>query len=131
MAQDRYIYWDTRKPTYDQLKMLTADYLDKAGVVVAGVSTDELGVLLVSFGRPIDALADSSSEALKRMPDVSDGVKQDLLNKPHREFEIWIHKDCVNILTREQDEFVCAVADGLVKTIVLYFGGVDERGIKL
>jgi hypothetical protein len=40
-----------------------------------------------------------------------------------RHIEVWVAKDCLDVLTRQQDEFTSGVADGLAAAFVRFWEG--------
>ncbi|MDO8621744.1 MAG: hypothetical protein Q7R80_00760 [bacterium] len=106
MAADRIMLWqDGNRPTNEEVRMLLEDF--SSGV----------GTITFDGNRWYWALPGAPSEPLKRIaPDVF-GRLQDLLHE-ERWIEFIVCDDHGDVITRHQDPFVRALADGLAATIV-------------
>lgn len=126
MAADWFIrFQKNNKPKKAHLQLILEDFF-------RGVATE----VRWDRDRWFVTLPGSPSWPLARMPDVSenmrqakkeDGVEEDGSPRP-RWMEVWRDtKDgTVNIMTRSQDEFMNALAEGLAKLIARYWQGELE-----
>ena len=96
MAQDRFIYFSD-VPKREYLERSLRDYFQTSAKVAW--KSDRF---FITF--------DSRSEGTP-------------IHRDERWIEVWIGSDCVDVMTREQDEFVNAIAGGLAKRIARQFSG--------
>src|SRR5579872_2537377 len=97
MAQDRFIYF-SEVPKKEYLDQSLRDYFQTSAKVES--KSDRF---FITF--------DSRSEGTP-------------IHRGERWIEVWIGSDCgVDVITREQDEFVNVIAGGLVKRIARQFSG--------
>jgi len=111
MAADRVVDWSenrSRMPNGDQLLMLLEDYLGGSGKI-AWEMNGFLSCTLIGAG----------SNAQRRWPGFNRMEYPEV-----RWFEVWPAEDSIDVITRVQDDFTRAVADGLVKLLVNACGGV-------
>ena len=94
-------------PNRDQLLMLLEDYLGAAGKI----SWDSRGFVSCT-------LLGTGSNAQRRWPSLNRMEYPEV-----RWFEVWPAETTIDVITRVQDDFTRAVADGLVKVLVNSCGG--------
>lgn len=102
MATDRFIYWESKglHPTYDEIELAVKNYVNLPDSV-----TKEGNFLFI-------ALPGNASFNDRFTP--PDNV---------RWFEVFYDKDYVDVMTRLQDEFTSAVADGFARAIARRWSG--------
>lgn len=126
MGADRFVYWNEQKPTWEEIRMVTEDYL---GDMLETIETDEnksepRALFVTLTGR--------WSHPLRRMAEATDAVKQ-FASEPRepgwegRYLEVWQHVDGVNVETRMQDEITCRIADGLAGVFARFWEGRLDR----
>ncbi|MBI5420840.1 MAG: hypothetical protein HZA35_00820 [Parcubacteria group bacterium] len=103
MACDRFVYWNTKKPTKRNLEYILGDYVGTIAEVTW--NRDRWMVLLPG----------KSSFPFKRVIG-RDGI----FGHEERFFEVWIGKDCIDVITRQADHFTNAIARGFMELVVQY-----------
>lgn len=106
MAYDRFVYWNKTKalvPTREDVGAVLAAYLGAGGTVE----------WVEGQGRFYANLAGPGSDP--RQP-------KDLL-RGTRWFEVFIHEDSVDVITRQADSFTNAVADGFANVCMRQWDG--------
>lgn len=119
MALDRFVYWRGKVPSKDELQTLLEDFMGGAGVV----SWDG--------DRFFVNVAGKKSYPLKRQPGIGDR-KQSMLDdetaRPQRWIEVYVAKDNIDIMTRQQDELTNCLAEGIQQLCLRYFRAETEEG---
>lgn len=110
MSSDLFVYWH-RRPARGELRKVLEDYLGSAAEI-----TWSAGRLFASFSSP-------SSYPLRRVSRHRSLVHR----REERWFEVFEHDNAVDVITREQDDFVQAVAAGFAQVCVHWLGGRLER----
>ncbi|MFA4845321.1 MAG: hypothetical protein WC654_02065 [Patescibacteria group bacterium] len=122
MAQDRWIYWQERRPTHRELWDALEDYIGTAeqgmdrnlGSVVWSAGSSKWCVLVLGL----------SSHPLKRIgnpPPPKD------LHSSERAIEIFWDDDNIDIITRFTDPVTNAIADGFQDFCLEYWGARLDR----
>lgn len=113
MAYDRFIYFENRKPTSAEVERILKNFFGDAGKVVR----DGARWTVSLPGKPTAPL-EGIEGALAR------AVRDDA-----RWLEAYHHQGKgpdLDVITREQDEFVMALADGLVALFARFYKGRVE-----
>lgn len=119
MAYDRFVYWGERRPTYDEVVRVVRNVLGYAGTIEEKAGKKGLPWLVATLpGKPTLAL-----DGIAKMATQCEMPKE-------RWFEVFVHADSVDVLTRQQDEFTNAVADAVAETLKRYWAGSDESPTK-
>lgn len=108
MAQDRFVYF-TKVPSREDVGKALGDYLGGVGKVEWRV--DRFFVDLPGRG----------SHPAKRLTEVPEGLFRD-----ERWIEVWIGDDCIDVMTRQQDELTNVVAAGFSAFATRFWGGRSE-----
>ncbi len=119
MSLDTFVHWDEKVPTREQLQAVLEDYV--AGI--GSVRWDEDRFFVDLPGVP--------SFPFKRMDDIPNYMKLawEGRAKEHdgsprtRWFEVWIDKDCIDIMTREMDEVTNNIARGFAELCARFWSG--------
>lgn len=105
MALDRFVYWQNKKPSDDELKWALEDYLSSVGEI--------------DYKKPdwwIITLPGVSCSPFRRIAEIS-------FYESERWFEIFIQDDNIDVLTRQADEFTNNVAQGFAELCARYWEG--------
>jgi hypothetical protein len=137
MALDRFVYWQTERPTREQLELVLEDFIGGAGSVKW--DTDRFFVMLKG----------KQSEAFRRCERASETQRlyaQEVYNEMReRWIEVWMrdepmeleakdgdpaHSDhgCVDVMTRSADDFTNGVAARLAEVLARFWDGKVEAG---
>ncbi len=120
MALDRFVYWRGRIPKKEEIQTLLEDFIGGAGVV--SLDKDRFFINLV--GR--------KSYPLKRQAGISISRQKlwvdDEQDRKERWIEVFIAKDSIDIITREQDDLTNCLADGLRDICIRFFRAETEEG---
>lgn len=117
MALDRFVYWRDRRPTYDEVVRVVRNTLGYAGTIEEKNGKKGLPWLCVTLpGKPTNALEGIAPN----LP-----LSEEMLPE-ERWFEVFVHDDCVDVLTRMQDEYTNAIAKSVAETLKRYWEGSDE-----
>lgn len=108
MGSDRFVYWKEKKPAREQLGMALEDYLGQGSARAEWNAEQDRW--FVSFPGP-------SSDPCARM----DPSRVRPTTHPERWFEVVPGADNMDVITRSQDPFVSAAADGFVKFCCRYW----------
>jgi hypothetical protein len=126
MSTDRIIHFDARKPTCEQVLMVVEDYFGECGQVKLFIGKNNRKFsdwfMIKLPGEP--------TEPLRRVVD-SDTQRVLKMGRQFRPKDRWIEVIytesrlfvCVNVLTRMQDEFTTAVAEGLAQLLARFWQG--------
>ena len=105
MALDRFVFWNEEKPTRKELQQILEDYINIEGAVLW--DTDRFMVTLP--GKPLWLFQGVVPEKYRKM------------YPPERWFEVWLGKDCIDVLTRRADNFTDALAETFAVTVARYY----------
>ena len=100
MALDRFIYWNSQKPTFDEILNTARCYIGELGKVEV-----LSGVIFISLG--------SSSTTF--MPDA--------VTREERWIEVHWNPKHVDVLTRNQDEFTNDLAASFARRLAAHWNG--------
>lgn len=112
MSSDRFVKWKDHRPTQSDIERALTDYLGEG-----------IGRIEVKRGDPyiwwiIVRINGTPSDPRKH-------IRPELVHSTslHQErwFEVIWGEDTLDVLTRNQDPLVCAIADGFVKFCCLYW----------
>lgn len=115
MASDRFVYWKSKdkRPTQQQIGVCLEDYVKN---IATSVKWDGDRFFVVLPG--------NNSFPFKRV-DASLGNMVD--ETRGRWFEVWIDEDCIDVITRQHDEFTNVVATGFAELCARFWHGKLER----
>jgi len=121
MATDRFVHFTNTKPTKDNVQHMLEDFVSDAGTV----RWDE------SQGRFYVDLPGKHRWALARLFPCSVRARAEEEKKnDSRQFEVFLHTDymrttigSIDVMTRSQDQFVNAIAQGVVLMFTQAFDG--------
>jgi hypothetical protein len=116
MSQDRFVYWNERKPTKEEIRHVLEDYLSEVAVEI---KKDRRGFVV--------RLAGTYSFPFKRIDDCSRLVDPSQ-DGGERWLEVYIDPKYLDVITRMADEFTNVVATGLANVFVRYWGARLEHG---
>lgn len=119
MALDRVINWKTRRPQRQQLERMLEDFIGGAGTVEW--NKDRWYIYLVG----------SCSTAIRRQSWAHTCARKRFDGEPWKRWiEVWPGERCVDVMTRQHDEYTNAVAAGLARLIARFWKGemADEDG---
>ena len=109
MALDRFVYWTTQRPTAEEIGILLEDYLTDAGKVE------------IQDGRYFATLVGRASNPFKRIAGAHSPEAYE------RFFEVYVGIDCIDVITRQQDEFTNNVAKGFQELCLRFYDAKDNR----
>lgn len=120
MSSDRFVYWNDRKPTREQLQLVLEDYVRD---LAESVEWDEEGsrffVKLPGMGcHPATRIADDA--VMERMYLMD--------QKTERWFEVFVCDDNVDIITRHGDRITHAIATEFARICAQFWQGRLEMG---
>lgn len=121
MSFDRIIDFeqaDKAAPGRDELGAVIEDYLGRAARRVYWDRDRWFAVLIGLKSWPLRRAYARYSKVL-----TTSARAHEIEAEPERWIEVWADKHTVDVLTRRQDEFTMAVADGLAALIARYYGG--------
>lgn len=121
MAADRFVYFHRDKPTRDNVEHVLEDFVSDAGCV--RWSAERFYVDLPGKHRwALRRIFPESVRARAEQEQENDG----------RQLEVYLHTDddgaivSIDVMTRLQDQFVNAIADGIVTSFVHAFAGASS-----
>lgn len=79
----------------------------------------------------LDYVSDGASVRWSRdrwMVDLPGVPEETPTRQPTRWIEVWVGSNCVDVMTRQADEFTNAIADGLAARLARWFDGLVEAG---
>lgn len=119
MALDRFVYFRrAKKPTKKELRLVLDDFF---GGATTEIKWDRDRFFVTLVGR--------HTNALRRMEDVPDFVRREPdPGFEGRHLEVWIGSDCIDVMTRQADEFTNALAEGFAKLVARFWHGDLEQG---
>lgn len=119
MALDRFVNFgaDSAPRRRDDIEALLVDYFDAAATSVSW-ERDRFFVHLVG----------KTSPALARQHDVPDWYRYVEPERATRWIEVWLGEDCIDVMTRNQDELTNDLAAGLARLIARFWRGKLEEG---
>ena len=111
MAQDRMLYWkqDGKKPTREDIQCLLEDFANGVGTIT---TVDDQWYW---------SLPGTSSFHLKRLVDADIAQTRKVALRDRRWIEVYVDETHGDVMTRNQDAFTSALADGLAATITLHW----------
>jgi hypothetical protein len=118
MACDRFVYWNEKKPTQEQVQLVLEDYVRD---LATEVKWDQ--------GRFYVVLPGMGSNPLARVSDwplMADMAKEQ--RETERWIEVWLGDDCLDVITRHADEITNNIASGFAKLCARYWKGRLEEG---
>ena len=109
------------------------DYIDDSGEVVWDEGSHRFWITFARMGdrRPGEKPQAHHSEAFRRGGAVTGVMKQMAMLRYHddiRSIEVFIHEDCVDVITRMADDFTSGVAARLAEVLARLFGGTVDAG---
>ncbi len=114
MSLDRFIYWQDKKPTDEQLLHVVEDFMGGVGEIDDNYQKDGHPWWIVLLpGSPSHPLSRIYPEMMQYQP--PPGVDRCL--------EVCVADDCVDIITRQADDFTNALAEGLAEVMCRAWGG--------
>lgn len=111
MALDRFIYWNERRATPQQIEMLLHDYLGG------------IGELCWDKDRYYVTLPGKPTFPFKHLEPTMVGAIENAESQRERWIEIWFGDDCLDVITRQTDHFTNDIAKGLAEMIANYWEG--------
>ena len=128
MACDRFVRWPegSRRPTAEEVRLVVEDYLGGYAERVDDDGRSPVGAIEAFF---VAWTSGRQSHPLRRIV----GASPSALIEPEAGFEarcieVWVHDDCVDVLTRHQDAATNALARGLAAVLAGYWAGKLEEG---
>jgi len=119
VASDRFVNWTTRKPTREEVQLVIEDYLGEMASEIRWERDRFFVTLVGKHSHPLRRI-EGASPILTREPDPGwEG----------RYMEIWPDPDgnCLDVMTRQQDELTNRIADGLAQLFARFWEGkLDE-----
>lgn len=116
MSLDRVIRWKSRKPSKSEILCVLEDY--SKGLAI---KLDWEG------GRWNILLPGTYSHPMRRMTGITEArktsIEETTKDKRERWLEIFPHKDCLYVMTRDADPITNAIAQGLAEFFALFFKG--------
>lgn len=115
MALDRFVRWRDDRPNLSQVERVLQNFFGGAAEIRWG--TDRFFVTLPGVRTfPFNGLGNprEASEAERSAED------------PVRMIEVWMDHNCLDILTRQQDEYTNSLAHGLAQMFARYWQGEVE-----
>jgi len=124
MASDRFIHFEAKRPTHEQVGWVIEDYLGVAAVSIVWHERSSRWVVL---------LPGTKSVACRRVAPESAWARcADDLSEENRVIEVFFTErgadEQLSVITRLQDEYTDTVADGLATLLARYWGGKVQRG---
>ena len=128
MASDVFVRWkDGKRPTEEEVANVIRDFF-----------SDVLTEIVWKKDRFFLTLVGKNSHPLRRVGLGHQGLEPKhlppvwVLSEPEpgfeeRHMEVWLSEDCLDVLTRRQDEFTHACQDGLAKVFARFWQGEIER----
>jgi hypothetical protein len=125
MPVDRMIFYESPGPTREQVHQVLLDFL--GGVGEAGVGLGGESAVKWDHDRFYVRLPGRNTWALRRIfPD----SPRALYTHPERWIEVWMSDGAapgvIDVMTREQDYFTMALAEGIAVVLAKPFDGVRE-----
>lgn len=116
MALDRFINWPRRRPSRKALERFIEDFISGAGSV------------RWHRDRWYVDLAGACSTALRRQPMATPCARRRFDDDPpwKRWIEVWPGRKCIDVMTRQHDEYTNAVAEGIAERIAGFWSGERE-----
>ena len=109
MACDRFVYWNERKPTREQINELLWDFL---GTFCLSIEWNS--------DRYIATLRGPATRMFKRQ-----GTNRG--HRPDRFMEIWLSKKSMDVITREADDATNALADEFARRCAKFYEATYEE----
>jgi len=113
VSVDRFVRFDKKKPTLDELKNILEDYIEGIGSISYSHNGSVWFVKLP--GKP--------SFPFKR-------IHPDMDNQVHEErwFEVWLGSlpDNIDVITRQADELTNVIAEGYAKIVARFFEASEQ-----
>lgn len=116
MALDRFVRFDGPLPTRDAMQALLEDFF---GDAATHVNWDRDRFFVELCGRP--------TAALRRQDGVPWFYAAALEEARDRWIEVWLGRDCVDVMTRNADEYTNGCAAALAQIVARWFGGWEEE----
>lgn len=114
MGLDRFVYWKERRPTATELEQILRNYFDAAAQSFAFAGARWTITL---FGRP--------TSPFKGIAGAPAGVQHQ--QYAERWIEVHVHDDCIDIETKQQDDYTNDLAGGLQAAFLRFYGASDKR----
>lgn len=108
MGADRFVYWKEKKPSKEEIQKILEDFIGGAGTL-AEWGNGRFGI----------DLKGENSFPFRRIPDA---LKHHFPIK-ERFIEVFVHPHCIDILTRQADEYTHSVAEGMAAMFARFFEG--------
>lgn len=119
MASDWFVYWKERKPTRKEVQIVLEDFFTG---VATKIEWDQDRFFIDLVGKPRSPFY-RLSEAAKRSDDAFFHEEEGF---DVRCLEVWLGADCLDIMTRHQDELTNTLATGLARAFARFWGGSYE-----
>jgi hypothetical protein len=122
MAHDVFVHWkdSSKKPTREEVEHVIRDFFGQAA-----------SEIFWGNGRFFVTLASSRSNPLAHLDIIPEEMRRIIDSERERDgggrhMEVWLGDDCLDVITRRQDEFVHACQDGLAKVFARVWEGRIE-----
>lgn len=110
MACDRFVYWNERKPTKEEIQLVLEDFFGP----VAKVEWHE------DQNRFYATIVGEKSPPFRRIKDAHPFVDTEV---SERWIEVYVDDDNIDVMTRMQDELTNVLAAGVAKMFARYWEG--------
>jgi hypothetical protein len=117
MSLDRFIHFNEKQPTQEEVKILIRSFL---GEWPSEIEWATSRFFITVPGKP-------GTISVPGELDARDNSKHSFYRE-ERWIEVWIGEKNIDVLTREQDPLVCAIATGLAKFLAHRLRGQLEKG---
>lgn len=115
MAYDRIIQF-SKAPAREEVRLVIEDFLSDAASEIQW-DRDRFFVTLIG----------KNTHPLKRIPEAHWTARAEPEpGHEGRHLEVWVTDTCVDVITRSQDEYTHAVAEGLAKVLARFWQGKRE-----
>lgn len=129
MSLDRFVRWEDKAPSREELTLVLEDFVGESGVVRWDDGAHRFFIVFAAVG-PGHQLARVSSPE-RRAGDVTAASRACAHERYHediRSIEVFLHDDCLDVITRLADAFTNGVAARLAEEFARLFRGVVEAG---
>lgn len=113
MALDRFVYWESERPTQEEVGQVCEDYVKGLGAVEWN---DPQSRFYIHLTGAYSCPQDRAKGGRFARPAPEPGFEG-------RYIEVWIGEDCLDIMTRHQDDVTNAIAEGLAKFFARFWKG--------